>query len=72
MSNPLVVGLEFRRERSSLLHCVSPLDRFFLNCRACPVFGVTTTFGGEVLLPLWLLIKRVNVEQWEKRALESA
>jgi len=30
------------------------------------------TFWGEVLFPLWLLIKGVNVEQWEKRALESA
>ena len=30
------------------------------------------TFIGEVLLPLWLLIKGVNVEQWGKRALESA
>jgi hypothetical protein len=27
---------------------------------------------GEMLLPLWLLIKGVNVEQWKKRALESA
>ena len=27
---------------------------------------------GEVLFILWLLIKGVNVEQWEKRALESA
>jgi len=26
----------------------------------------------EIALPLWLLIKGVNVEQWEKRALESA
>jgi hypothetical protein len=26
----------------------------------------------EVLIGLWLLIKGVNVEQWEKRALESA
>jgi hypothetical protein len=26
----------------------------------------------EIVLPLWLLIKGVNVEQWEKRALESA
>ena len=33
---------------------------------------VLFTFWGEVLLPLWLLIKGVNVEQWEKRALESA
>jgi hypothetical protein len=30
------------------------------------------TFWGEVLFPLWLSIKGVNVEQWEKRALESA
>jgi hypothetical protein len=30
------------------------------------------TWYGELLLPLWLLIKGVNVEQWEKRALESA
>ena len=28
------------------------------------------TFWGEVLFPLWLLIKGVNVEQWEKRARE--
>ena len=27
---------------------------------------------GEILFILWLLIKGVNVEQWEKRALESA
>ena len=30
------------------------------------------TFIGELLLPLWLLVKGVNVEVWEKRALESA
>jgi hypothetical protein len=30
------------------------------------------TIPGELLLGLWLLIKGVNVEQWEKRALESA
>ena len=29
-------------------------------------------FVGEVLFYLWLLIKGVNVEQWKKRALESA
>ena len=40
-----------------------------------PNFDVTVseyTFLGEVLLPLWLLIKGVNIEQWEKRALESS
>jgi hypothetical protein len=30
------------------------------------------TWLGEIIFPLWLLIKGVNVEQWEKRALESA
>jgi hypothetical protein len=30
------------------------------------------TFLGELLLPLWLLIKGVNVEKWEERARESA
>jgi hypothetical protein len=30
------------------------------------------TFIGEVLLLLWLLIKGVNADRWEKRALASA
>ena len=30
------------------------------------------TFWGEVFFPLWLLIKGVNVERWEKRAREAA
>ena len=33
---------------------------------------VVPNFISEVALGLWLLIKGVNVEQWEKRALESA
>jgi hypothetical protein len=33
--------------------------------------GMTTGYG-EIILGLWLLVKGVNVEQWEKRALESA
>jgi len=47
---------------------------FFLapsfNATIEPVFQITGT--GELLFPLWLLIKGVNVEEWEKRALESA
>ena len=35
------------------------------------IFGLLA-FGGEVVFYLWLLIKGVNVEVWEKRALESA
>lgn len=40
-----------------------------------PNFDVTVSqfaFIGELLFPLWLLVKGVNVEQWEKRAVESA
>jgi hypothetical protein len=40
-----------------------------------PDFGMTFsqfTFIGELVLPLWLLIKGVNVEQWEKRTLKFA
>jgi hypothetical protein len=33
---------------------------------------VWATVPAEMLFALWLLIKGVNVEQWEKRALESA
>ncbi len=39
-----------------------------------PTFDVTVsqfTFVGELLITLWLLIKGVNVERWEQRALES-
>jgi len=40
-----------------------------------PDFGITFseyTFLGELLITFWLLIKGVNVEAWEKRALASA
>ena len=40
-----------------------------------PNFGITFsefTFLGEALITFWLLIKGVNVEEWKKRALESA
>lgn len=30
------------------------------------------TAVGEILLPLWLLVKGVNVVQWEKRVLETS
>lgn len=40
-----------------------------------PGLGVTVsqfTFIGEIALPLWLLIKGVNVAQWEKQTLKLA
>lgn len=47
----------------------------FVTFFVFPNFGVVIseyTFLGEVLMVFWLLIKGVNVEQWEKCALESA
>lgn len=43
--------------------------RFFFFPSVEPI--VLYTFWGELLLPLWLLIKGVNLEQWEKRTHES-
>lgn len=51
--------------------------------KICLVTGATNGIGkatalalpiaiAEIAFPLWLLIKGVNVEQWKKRALESA
>jgi hypothetical protein len=40
-----------------------------------PNYGVTVsqfTFIGEILFPLWLLIKGVSTEQWKDRVRESA
>jgi hypothetical protein len=40
-----------------------------------PELGVTVsqyTFIGEIALPLWLLIKGVNVNKWEKQTLKLA
>jgi len=42
--------------------------RFFFFPSFEPI--VLYTFWGELLLPLWLLIKGVKVAQWEKLALE--
>ena len=48
--------------------------QFFLfpDYKAFSYPGLAVSFIAEALLCLWLLIKGVNVEQWEKRALESA
>ncbi len=45
--------------------------KFFLFPSATIVIS-EFTFLGEILMVLWLLIKGVNVEQWEKRTVESA
>ena len=40
--------------------------------RGHPLAKLQLTFIGELLLPLWLLMKGVNIELWEKRALQAA
>ncbi|MBU2677722.1 MAG: DUF4386 domain-containing protein [Gammaproteobacteria bacterium] len=53
--------------------CGYVLDTFFAIF--FPEFGFAIsqfTFLGEVLLPLWLLIKGVNAEEWEKQNLVRA
>ena len=47
----------------------------FVTLILFPDLGVTVsqfTFVGELLLPLWLLIRGVNIEGWERRALVPA
>ena len=57
-----------------IIGCFGYLIDFFIFF-LFPNFDVEVspiTSVGEILIALWLLIRGVNVEQWEKRALESA
>jgi len=56
-----------------IIGCFGYLVDFFIAA-LFPDLNLTVsqfTFIGEIALPLWLLIKGVNVEQWEKRVAES-
>ena len=57
-----------------MIGCLGYLMDFFIFFLFPSVDVVISefTFLGEVLMVFWLLIKGVNVEQWEKRVLESA
>lgn len=57
-----------------IIGCFGWLAEFFAAF-LLPNYGLRIgmfTGVGEVLLPLWLVIKGVDVEQWEKRSAESA
>lgn len=57
-----------------IIGCFGYLADFFIAA-LFPALNVTVsqfTFIGEITLPLWLLIKGVNVEQWNKLASASA
>jgi hypothetical protein len=45
---------------------------FIAGYKTGPVYLALPIAIAEIVFPLWLLIKGVNVEQWEKRSLESA
>ena len=54
-----------------LCYTASAVLFFLLPSFDATLFGLFA-FVGESLFYLWLLIKGVNVEEWKKRALESA
>jgi hypothetical protein len=54
-----------------LCYTVSAVLFFLLPSFDATIFGLFA-FVGESLFYLWLLIKGVKVEEWEKRTLESA
>ena len=54
-----------------LCYTVSAVLFFLFPNFDLTIFGLFA-FIGESLFYLWLLIKGVNVEEWKKRALESA
>jgi hypothetical protein len=41
------------------------------NYKTGPVYQAHPIAIAEIAFPLWLLIKGVNVEQWQKRVSES-
>ena len=60
-----------------MLGCFSYLIQSFVgflspNLEVYTALLAVLTSSGELLLPLWLLIKGVNVGQWENRALGTA
>jgi putative Mn2+ efflux pump MntP len=55
-----------------LMLIVSFANILLPNYAAMVEFAFAPAALFEIVIGLWLLIKGVNVEQWEKRALESA
>jgi hypothetical protein len=61
----LIPGLSYLTSSFALILAPSFAGRFYFVIAGPALIG-------ELSLCLWLLIKGINVEQWEKRALESA
>lgn len=61
----LIPGLSYLTSSFALILIPTFADRFYF-------FMAGPALIGEASLCLWLIVKGVNVEQWEKRARESA
>jgi hypothetical protein len=68
---PRILGVLFMI--ASLGYLIDVSSHILLaNYKTGPVYLALPIAIAEIAFPLWLLIKGVNVERWEKRALESA
>jgi hypothetical protein len=69
---PRILGVFLLIDCLALLIWVFQFFLFYPDNQFISTLCLATSFIAEALLCLWLLIKGVNVEQWEKRAPESA
>jgi hypothetical protein len=68
---PRILGVLFMI--ASLGYLIDVSSHILLaNYKTGPVYLALPIAIAEIAFPIWLLIKGVNVERWEKRALESA
>ena len=67
---PRILGVLFMI--ASLGYLIDSFSHVLIaNYKTGPVYLALPIAIAEIAFPLWLLIKGVNVEQWEKRALRS-
>jgi hypothetical protein len=69
---PRILGIFLLIDCLALLIWVFQFFLFYPENEVISGLCLAISFIAEASLCLWLLIKGVNVEQWEKRALESA
>ena len=68
---PRILGLLF--VIASLGYMIDSFSNVLIaNYKTGPVYLALPIAIAEIAFPLWLLIKGVNIAQWEKRALETA
>ena len=68
---PRIIGILFMI--ASLGYLIDSFSHVLIpNYKTGPVYLALPIAIAEIAFPLWLLIKGVNTEKWEKRAVESA